>query len=98
MLRTALFYTLVILILICGGAFSFLLSPPFELDKARQIKRGMSKSQVIRLVGEPSKRTDTFWSYSDEKAFGPKRTGWLDVVFDANGLVEHVDIETLSGG
>ncbi|GEP43899.1 outer membrane protein assembly factor BamE domain-containing protein [Brevifollis gellanilyticus] len=63
--------------------------PPFPLAKLEAVKPGMSQSQVRELLGEPSDATSKQWTYQRVLAFG-----YVNVLFDANGLVRHGHYET----
>ncbi|TWU04443.1 outer membrane protein assembly factor BamE [Stieleria varia] len=62
--------------------------PPGGTHKTQLIIKGLQKSDVREIMGEPQEVSEECWVYRSNW-----RTGWTQVVFDDDGLVAYVDAE-----
>ena len=91
--------TIVTIVLLSIRAFQ----PPVPLAKMESVQSGMSPGQVRNILGEPTKeypsrsyvvrgtnyQTGSQWTYTRFLTFG-----YVNVLFDTNGMAEHAHYET----
>ena len=66
-----------------------LVKPIIPPESLARVERGMSKEEVVALLGQPSEETnETEWKY-----FRKYRIGWVEVFFDVDGRVVEVNTE-----
>jgi len=63
--------------------------PPLSLTKLGTVKPGMSESQVREILGSPTHILPGQWTYERFLTFG-----YVNVLFDTNGVVEYGHYET----
>jgi hypothetical protein len=74
-----------------GGIFIYF---RFTWANAHRLHKGMSKSQVEKVMGPPASKKDLSWSYNEDDSKSIfRRPGWVDLQFDANGVLTHIDKE-----
>ena len=78
----ALLAVLALLLLPCCGIY-ILLRPAMPRAKLAQITKGMSKSDVRRVLGEPREKKASDWHF-----WRWGNAGWVTISFDG---VEHVN-------
>ncbi|NLE37590.1 MAG: outer membrane protein assembly factor BamE [Pirellulaceae bacterium] len=92
--RTALtfvFGLLVLAVIVVTWGVYVVAGPVVPRSQLRQLKQGMSKSEVRAILGNPeTAEEDQQWVYS---RWG--NPGWVEVHFDAEGRFDRVNSETI---
>ena len=64
--------------------------PPISRRSLEAISVGMSKDQVLTIIGDPTSRTDDSFVY--ERNLNP---GWVVITFSADETVGTIDVESV---
>lgn len=80
-------------LLVCASALGWLVAGnPVSQAKWQQIQKGMTKEQVIRIMGTPKS------DYGDQIVYsGPLNAGWVAFAFDTNGVLAWKNDESVFG-
>lgn len=66
--------------------------PAMPLHVMRQVEEGMSESEVLQILGEPEDKGERQWHYHRRW-----NAGWVEIHFDGNGSVLHLNDESALG-
>jgi outer membrane protein assembly factor BamE (lipoprotein component of BamABCDE complex) len=91
-LRSLFIAAMIAAMIVACGTFLFhkIAGPVFPNSHLRQVQPGLTKQQVIGILGEPSVKTDT-GEYVYERWGNP---GWVAVYFGDDGIVTSIDVES----
>jgi hypothetical protein len=80
-------------LLVGAGTLAWLVAgDPISQAKWDQIQKGMSKEQVIKVMGAPKS------DYGDQIVYSrPLNAGWVAFAFDTNGVVAWKNDESVFG-
>lgn len=66
-------------------------APIFPDSTLERVTKGMSKPNVVRILGEPQEKT----SRSEWKYWRPMKSGWVQVFFDDEELVIEISSDSI---
>ena len=69
-------------------ALEFIGGPPVNRSQLRKVSNGMSKEEIISILGYPTVQGESEWVYS--RFLNP---GWVALTFDERQAVMSIDIE-----